>query len=75
MDIVRQQLMCSSDVGMFGQRWIQREGKELNVFPIFDTVHKCRNFDDILDWAKRNQAPDEAKAELRDTDVVLDAYT
>lgn len=75
MDIVRQQLQCSSDVGTFGQRWIQRKGKDLNVFPIFDTVHMCRNFDDILDWARDHQSFDGALAEVRETDVIMDHYT
>lgn len=75
MDIVRQQLQCSSDVGTFGQRWIQRKDRDLNVFPIFDTLHSCRNFDDILKWAKNNQAFDGAIAEVRKSDVILDHYS
>lgn len=75
MDIVRQQLQCSSDVGTFGQRWIQRKDRPLNVFPIFDTIHTCRNFDDILEWARDHQAFEGAIAEVRDTDVVLDHYS
>jgi hypothetical protein len=59
---------------MFGQRWIQRKGKDLNVFPIFDTVHECRNFNDILTWTKEHQATDGLAAEVRDDDVILDAY-
>jgi len=74
LDIIRQQLQCSSDVGMFGQRWIQRKGKDMNVFPIFDTIHKCRNFNDILTWAKKHQARDGLVAEVRDDDVIPDAY-
>ncbi|MCJ1313511.1 hypothetical protein MMC25_007190 [Agyrium rufum] len=74
LDIIRQQLQCSSDVGMFGQRWIRRKGKDMNVFPIFDTVHKCRNFNDVLAWAKEHKAPDGLVAEVRNDDVILDAY-
>ena len=74
LNVVRQQLQSSSDLGLFGQRWVQRPGKDLNVFPIFDTVHKCRNFDDIVNWVKENQAPDGLVAEVRNDDIVLEAY-
>ena len=46
----------------------------MNVFPSFDTVHKCRNFNDILDWVREHQAVDGLVAEVRDDDIILDAY-
>lgn len=44
------------------------------MFPIFDTKHTCRNFDDILDWVRDNQAKDGLVAEVRDDDVIMTAY-
>ena len=74
VDVIRQQLQCTTDLGLFGQRWIQREGKDMNVFPIFDTYHKCRNFNDVLEWVGKNQAPDGLVAEVRDDDEILKKY-
>jgi hypothetical protein len=56
LDILRQQLMCT--VGVLGQVWYQPEGKSPEAFVDFNTVHKCRNFDAIRDWAEKNQLPD-----------------
>jgi hypothetical protein len=58
LDILRQQLMCTVDVGVLGQVWYQPEGKTPEAFVDFNTVHKCRNFDAIRDWAEKHQLPD-----------------
>jgi hypothetical protein len=59
LDILRQQLMCTVDVGVLGQVWYQPPGGALQAFVDFNTVHKCRNFDAIRDWAEKHQLPDE----------------
>ena len=38
LDILRQQLMCSADFGVFGQLWI----KDVGPFVDFNTKHKCK---------------------------------
>jgi hypothetical protein len=58
LDILRQQLMCTVDVGVLGQVWYQPEGKGPEAFVDFNTVHTCRNFDAIRDWAEKHQLPD-----------------
>lgn len=57
LDILRQQLMCSVDVGVMGQIWYDQE--EALPFVDFNTQHKCRNFDEIREWARVRQAPEE----------------
>ena len=58
LDILRQQLMCTVDVGVLGQVWYQPPGKGPESFVDFNTVHKCRNFEDVRKWAEKNQLPD-----------------
>ncbi len=57
LDIIRQQLMCTVDVGVLGQVWIHPEAPEAYVD--FNTQHKCRNFDSIRRWAEERQMPAE----------------
>jgi hypothetical protein len=56
MDIIRQQLMCTVDVGVFGQVWVFP--KTLEAFVDFNTKHKCRNFEAIRAWAEPRQIPE-----------------
>lgn len=58
MDIIRQQLMCTVDVGVLGQVWYQPPGSSPEAFVDFNTVHKCRNFDAIRNWAEKHQLPE-----------------
>ncbi|KAF1911109.1 tat pathway signal sequence [Ampelomyces quisqualis] len=58
LDIIRQQLMCTVDVGVLGQVWYQPPGSSPEAFVDFNTVHKCRNFDAVRDWAEKHQLPD-----------------
>ncbi|KAF8907013.1 hypothetical protein CPB84DRAFT_1959751 [Gymnopilus junonius] len=52
IDMIRQNLMCVADVGMISYDWIS--GWDV-PFPDFNTYHKCRNFDAILDWATKHR--------------------
>jgi hypothetical protein len=56
MDIIRQQLMCRADVGVFGQVWTQPESPK--PFVDFNTRHKCVNYDAIRQWAEERQLPE-----------------
>ncbi|KAJ5249034.1 hypothetical protein N7468_000485 [Penicillium chermesinum] len=58
LDILRQQLMCAVDTGVLGQVWIYPEDPE--PFINFNTQHKCKNFEEIRDWAEANQLPEDA---------------
>jgi len=55
LDILRQQLMCTVDIGMLGQVWLYPDSPEAYVD--FNTEHKCRNFDDVRQWAEDRQLP------------------
>jgi len=57
LDILRQQLMCTVDIGVLGQVWWNR--KEPRAYPDFNTEHICRNFEDVRKWAESHQAPAE----------------
>jgi len=55
LDILRQQLMCTVDIGVLGQIWWNQ--KAPTAFVDFNTVHKCRNFEAVRQWAETHQAP------------------
>lgn len=47
--------MCTLDVGVFGQVWLYPENPE--PFVDFNTQHRCRNFEQIRQWAEKHQLP------------------
>lgn len=49
--------MCTADVGVFGQVWVHKDHPE--PFVDFNTEHKCRNFDEIRQWAEDHQLPED----------------
>lgn len=63
LDIIRQQLMCTVDVGVLGQVWYQPPEAPLQAFVDFNTIHKCRNFDAIRQWAEDHQLPEVTPAD------------
>lgn len=46
--------MCYADPGFVTSYWI--EGRLLPM-PDFNTVHKCRNIDAMLEWVDKNHVP------------------
>ncbi|KAJ8489377.1 hypothetical protein ONZ45_g11588 [Pleurotus djamor] len=48
LDSVRQSLMCSSDVSTIVWKW---DEKHHQAFPKGSVVHRCRDFDQIKEWA------------------------
>lgn len=60
LDILRQQLMCTVDVAVFGQVWYKAdEGSTPAAFVDFNTNHKCRNYDAVRKWAEARQLPED----------------
>ncbi|KIW09900.1 hypothetical protein PV08_11676 [Exophiala spinifera] len=55
LDILRQQLMCTVDIGVLGQVWYNPSSPA--PFVDFNTMHKCRNFEDVRKWAEARQLP------------------
>ena len=45
--MLRQTLMCHSDVGVIAHRWVKNYP---NPYPDFNVMHKCRDFDEVLQW-------------------------
>ncbi|KAE8454357.1 hypothetical protein EG329_005282 [Mollisiaceae sp. DMI_Dod_QoI] len=56
VDILRQQLMCTVDVGVLGQVWVNRDAPE--AFTDFNTRHMCRDFERVRRWAEERQMPE-----------------
>lgn len=60
IDIIRQVLMCNVDTGVLGQVWAmgsEDPSAPPSAFPDFNTRHKCKNYDDVRQWAERMQQP------------------
>lgn len=57
LDMLREDLMCSSDVGLVGLSWFNISGEAMPL-PKFDTKHQCRNFEAIREWARTEQVID-----------------
>ena len=55
MDTIRQQLMCTPDIGMLGQIWIYPDSPMAYVD--FNTKHTCKNFEAVRSWAEEHQLP------------------
>ncbi|OGM44990.1 hypothetical protein ABOM_005775 [Aspergillus bombycis] len=51
IDMLRQKLMCDPDVGMVTYVWAKGWKQP---FPDFNTIHKCRDYSKVLEWARRN---------------------
>ncbi|EPS98712.1 hypothetical protein FOMPIDRAFT_1031360 [Fomitopsis schrenkii] len=47
IDLLRQTLMCSADVGLITFDWV---AEKHNPWPNFSTLHRCRNFDRVVEW-------------------------
>ncbi|KAF2773847.1 hypothetical protein EJ03DRAFT_244463, partial [Teratosphaeria nubilosa] len=54
LDIIRQQLICTVDIGVMGQPPGSRYPE---AYVEFNTDHVCRNFEDIRHWAEIRQMP------------------
>ncbi|KAJ5137880.1 hypothetical protein N7526_004113 [Penicillium atrosanguineum] len=62
VDVLRQQLMCTVDTGVVGQVWIYPENPK--PFVNFNTRQRCKNFDEIREWAEQHQLPENLPADF-----------
>lgn len=73
LDALREQLMCTADIGILP--YVRVRGKD-RAYPDFPAApHMCRNFEDIREWARNAQTGREWTAHLYDPqpgDIVLD---
>ncbi|OIW27028.1 hypothetical protein CONLIGDRAFT_647147 [Coniochaeta ligniaria NRRL 30616] len=51
VDYLRQFIMCASDVTPVTSNWVLTHH---SPHPDFNTMHKCRNFDKLLEWAEEH---------------------
>jgi Mycotoxin biosynthesis protein UstYa len=53
MDVIRQRLMCTADTELHPYIWA---GDPPHVTPDFNRMYKCRNYNDIQEYANQKQA-------------------
>jgi len=68
-DTLREKLLCNADVGVITYNWVKHHSQPV---PNFNTNHKCRNFDAISAWQKKNQAPVPYKGKVTRTPDAVD---
>ncbi|KAH8104501.1 hypothetical protein BXZ70DRAFT_590700 [Cristinia sonorae] len=52
LDNLRQSVMCASDISLVVWQWVE-EANRASIS--MNTIHSCRNFDKIVDWAKKHR--------------------
>ncbi|KAK7691291.1 hypothetical protein QCA50_004685 [Cerrena zonata] len=52
VDNIRQALMCSADISSIVWQWSDAQS---TAVPRMDTVHSCKNFDKVVEWAKAHK--------------------
>lgn len=77
LDIIRQQLMCTVDMGVMGQVWVhEAEANHSRPFVDFNTLHVCRDFEAARIWAEAHQVEEQvAKDFLQPPDKGMQIYT
>ncbi|KZS88506.1 hypothetical protein SISNIDRAFT_459735 [Sistotremastrum niveocremeum HHB9708] len=55
VNIIREGITCNADITPDVWQWDERRKM---AFPHFDSVHDCRNWDAIVDWAKERKIED-----------------
>ena len=53
-DSLRQHLQCTADVSVITYNWMR--GADMPI-PTVRNPRKCRNYDDVMNWALDHQAP------------------
>lgn len=67
IEMLRQRIMCTGDVGMITFDWVKGHKKP---YPNFSTMHVCRKLDNILDWSARHAVDVPVKDMARTGDVI-----
>ena len=53
-DSLRQHLQCTADVSVITYKWTRGADRPI---PTVQNARKCRNYDDVMSWALKHQAP------------------
>ena len=65
IDMIRQAIMCTGDVGLMTYNWVKDNSQP---YPDFDTNHRCRNFDRLLEWGENTAVKGPAPQAFNDSD-------
>ena len=52
VEMLRQFVMCHADVGVITHNWVKDYPRP---YPDFNTWHQCRDFENVLQWAKDHE--------------------
>lgn len=50
--MIRQVLICSSDLGIITYNFVEFRPE---AWPDFNAIHQCRNFEKVLDWYRQRE--------------------
>ena len=59
--------MCTADVGLITFDWV---AEKHNPWPNFSTQHRCRDFDNLVEWNEAHSVSINAENLTRTDDVV-----
>lgn len=69
LDIIRQEIMCTANTGIYGQWFV----KDVGLVMDFSFNRQCKNFDAIREWYANNHVDmDNTYVRKRPGDVVFD---
>ncbi|KAG1810691.1 uncharacterized protein BJ212DRAFT_1378162 [Suillus subaureus] len=67
IEMIRQNIMCNADVTMITWYWVQGHTVP---YPNFNTRHRCRNFEKIMDWSLEHAIHIDETEVIRSKDTV-----
>lgn len=65
--MIRQRLMCTVDIGVFGSVWVNATSP--HTFVDFNTKHVCRDFETIRKWAEERQISEDVPGDFFDVPI------
>lgn len=67
IEMIRQKIMCNADTTMITWYWVQGRA---DPYPNFNTRHRCRNFEKLMDWSVEHAVHIEESEVTRFEDTV-----
>ncbi|TCD64869.1 hypothetical protein EIP91_003535 [Steccherinum ochraceum] len=72
IDNLRQSLMCAADISLVVWQWVEEDNR---ASIMMNTVHSCRNYDKIADWAKRHRRTTHFDSSIHvEDDIVIPSF-
>lgn len=73
LDMLRQQLQCKPDLGVFGQFWVRDNLQGIDgPFVDFNTNHRCIDWEAVRGWVQAHKSTGKVEVEFKEGDRVLD---